>query len=385
MPWPVKDLLSVRLEFVTLASQPDANVRQLCRRFGISPTAGYKWLNRYEREGPVGLGNHSRRPHESPTRTEPELEGRIKALRQEHPAWGARKLRRRLQDLGQTGLPATSTITSILHRHGLIGAAQSRAAEPYQRFARPAPNQLWQVDFKGWFALSQGRCHSLCALDDCSRYNVLLAACADQQSATVQARLTETFRVHGLPDQMLWDNGSPWGSGGGEETTGLEVWLMRLGVRSTHGRPYHPQTQGKEERFHRTLQAEVLAQGGWQDCAQVQRAFDHWRPIYNTERPHHALNMETPVRHYRPSQRSFPESLPPVEYALGVQVRQVDQDGCFSFHGQPWKAGRAFAGEPVGLRPTTTDGVWEVLFQTQIFKELDLRHKQIQPVPKTDA
>jgi transposase InsO family protein len=381
MPWPVKNLIHVRLEFVNLALQPDAQIRQLCRRFGISPTIAYKWMNRYRREGLPGLADQSRRPQQSPARTEAVVEQQIVGLRRQHPAWGARKLRRRLQDLGASRLPATSTITGVLHRHGLITPEQSQAARPYQRFERSAPNQLWQVDFKGHFALRQGRCHPLCSLDDHSRYNVLLAACANQQEATAQARLKGAFRLHGLPDQILWDNGSPWGSGGGSELTALDVWLMRLGIRVSHGRPYHPQTQGKEERFHRTLQAEVLARGGWSDCAQVQAAFDQWRRVYNTQRPHEALGMETPVRRYQPSQRSFPESLPPVEYASPVEVRRVDQQGYISYQGRSWRVGRAFLGLPVGVRPGNHDGLMEVLFLTQVIKELDLRQQITRPVP----
>lgn len=381
MPWSVKHLNNVRLEFVNLALQPDANLRQLCRRFGISPTVGYKWLGRYEREGPAGLADRPRRPQKSPARTDASVEERVVALRREHPAWGARKLRRRLQDLGRTGLPATSTITGILHRHHLITPEQSRAATACQRFERSAPNQLWQVDFKGHFALRRGRCHPLCSLDDHSRYNVLLAACADQKEATAQSRLTGAFRRHGLPDGILWDNGSPWGSGGGGEYTALDVWLLRLGVRVHHGRPYHPQTQGKEERFHRTLQAEVLARGGWSDCAHVQRAFDEWRPVYNTQRPHEALGMETPVRRYQPSQRGHPETPPPVEYGSGVEVRRVDALGQISYRGRTWRVGRAFVGLPVGVRPTQDDGLREVLFLTQVIKELDLRQHKTNLVP----
>jgi transposase InsO family protein len=375
MPWPVKELLNIRLEFVNLALQPEVNVRQLCRRFEISPTVGYKWLARYRTGGEAALADRSRRPHHSPRQTDAQVEQQVVALRREHPAWGARKLRRRLLDLGQTALPATSTVTDILHRHGLIDPADSQAATPYQRFERAAPNQLWQVDFKGHFALAQGRCHPLCALDDHSRYNVLLAACADQREATVQGHLIGAFRRHGLPDSLLWDNGSPWGSGGAEYT-GLDVWLMRLGVRPCHGRPYHPQTQGKEERFHRTLQAEVLARGGWSHCPQVQNAFDLWRPIYNTQRPHESLGLEPPLKRYRPSQRSYPETLPPVEYAPGVAVRQVDQDGWISYRGKPRKVGRAFAGQSVGLRPTQTDGLLEIIFLAHHLKPLDLRPTQ---------
>lgn len=156
---------------------------------------------------------------------------------------------------------------------------------------------------------------------------------------------------------------------------------MRLGIRVYHGRPYHPQTQGKEERFHRTLKSEVLVRGGWSDCAHVQEAFDEWRMVYNTQRPHEALAMETPLRRYQPSQRSYPENLPPLEYDLGMEVRRVNDQGQISYRGVPWRVGRAFSGLPVGVRPGKSDGLMEVLFLAQVIKELDLRQNQNNPVP----
>jgi len=345
MPWPVKELLSVRLEFVTLADQPGANIRQLCRRFGVSPTAGYKWLERYRAAGAQGL-----------------------------------------RDLGHRSLPAISTITDILRRRGLIKSERSQATEPWQRFERAAPNELWQVDFKGPFALKAGRCHTLCAIDDHSRYNVLLQACPDQQEGTVQERLIEAFRCHGLPDALLWDNGSPWGSGPDSDFTALEVWLLRLGVRAYHGRPYHPQTQGKEERFHRTLQAEVLYRGGWNDCCHVQRAFDDWRPIYNSQRPHEALDQNTPVTRYRPSQRSYPEQMPTIEYDTGVHLRRVDAAGRISYRGRPWKIGKAFVGQVIGLRPSPHHGFIEVIYLTHLIRLLDLHnHQSLRPIAANSA
>jgi transposase InsO family protein len=381
MPWPVKNLMSVRLELVNLVTQPDANVRQLCRRFGVSPTMAYKWKARFEAEGVKGLADQSRRPRRSPGQTVAALEEQIVALRQKHPAWGGRKLRRRLMDLGDKNVPAASTITGVLHRHHLISPQQSQAAEPLTRFERPAPNDLWQVDFKGDFAMGQGRCHPLCALDDHSRYNVVLAACANQQEVTVQGHLTEAFRTFGLPAALLCDNGAPWGSCGDGEHTTLDVWLLRLGIRVYHGRPFHPQTQGKEERFHRTLKAEVLQRGGWRDCAHVQQAFDQWRPLYNGQRPHEALNLDTPLSRYRPSPRSFPEKLPSVEYDHGLEVRRVDINGRIAFGGQTWKVGRAFVKERVAIRPGAQDGLFEIIFMTRVIKELDLCQNKITPTP----
>lgn len=384
MPWPVNDLTSVRLEFVRLASNDDCNMRELCRRFDISATVGYKWLKRYEQAGEAGLQDRSRRPHHSPKQTDRVVEKLIIGLRREHPAWGARKLRRRLLDLGHLDLPATSTITGMLHRHGLIDDQQSQAAQHYERFERSAPNDLWQVDHKGHFGLSRGRCHPLCGLDDHSRYNVLLSACADQTESTVREHLVGAFRRYGLPAQILWDNGSPWGSAGGQEVTGLDVWLMRLGVGVIHGRPYHPQTQGKEERFHRTLKTEVLNRGGWQDCQQVQQAFDRWRPIYNNQRPHEALTLATPATRYQMSQRCYPETLPQVQYDRGVQVRKVCAAGRICYSGKEWRVGRGLIGELVAVRPTDRDGIYQVIFLTQVIKELDLRQGRI-TVPSTNA
>jgi transposase InsO family protein len=380
MPWLVKDLIFVRLELVNLISQPGANVRQVCRRFGVSPTLAYKWKARYEALGVEGLADQSRRPRRSPGQTVEAVEEQIVALRREHPVWGGRKLRRRLLDLGHKYVPSASTITGVLHRHELISAEASQAAEPFCRFERSQPNELWQMDFKGHFALAQGRCFPLCSLDDHSRYNVILAACANQQEQTVQEHLIAAFRLFGLPQGILWDNGSPWGCGGGEYT-GLDVWLLRLGIGTHHGRPYHPQTQGKEERFHRTLAAEVLQRGGWKDHSHVQKAFDQWRPVYNGQRPHESLDLATPLSRYQPSQRSYPEELPAVEYDNRVEVRQVDVNGWIRFRGRDWKIGRAFVKQRIGLRPGAQDGVMEIIFMTRVIKELDLRHTPTTPAP----
>ena len=381
MPWLVKGLCSVRLEFVSLASQPGANMRQLCRRFGVSPTTGYKWLERFEKGSGEALADRSRRPKSSPRQTTPEIERLVVQLRQHHPAWGARTIRRRLLDLGHKELPAASTITDIFHRHGLIAPERTLAAQPFQRFERSAPNELWQMDFKGHFPIGSGRCYPFSSVDDHSRYNVVLQACQDQRTSTVQSCLIDAFRLHGLPNAILCDNGVPWACGGAAEYTALAVWLMRLGIGVHHGRAFHPQTQGKQERFHRTLQAEVLCRGGWRDCAHVQQAFDAWRPVYNTQRPHHGLAQATPISRYTPSNRSYPEILPPVEYDEHVATRKVDADGMISYRGYAFRVGRAFIGQYIGIEPGEIDGIYRVLFLNQVLKELDLRQASNLSVP----
>ncbi len=244
MPWLEKSIMSQRHEFVMLFDQDGVNRRELCRRFGISPTIGYRLLARHRGEGKTGLGDRSRRPQRSPARSAAEMEAQVLAVRDEHPAWGGRKIRRRLQDLGHSA-PSAGTITAILHRHGRIDSAARAAHRPFERFERAAPNELWQMDYKGHFATAAGRCHPLTVVDDHSRYALGLRACGDEREGTVQAELTAIFRRYGLPDRMLMDNGSPWGSDAAHRHTWLTGWLLELGVAVSHGRPYHPQTQGK--------------------------------------------------------------------------------------------------------------------------------------------
>ena len=291
MPWKESTCMSERHEFVLLASAPEANVSLLCRRFSISRKTGYKWLTRYLAGGAAALCEQSRRPHNSPRRTEQSVQERVLALRSEHPAWGGRKLRARLAALGRTELPAASTITAILRRHGRVAPEASQRRRPFCRFEHAAPNDLWQMDFKGDFALGAGRCYPLTVLDDHSRFSLGLRACRSQHREGVQEALTSIFGRYGLPRRMSMDNGFPWGLfvGGRSRWTQLTLWLVRLGVRVSHSRPYHPQTQGKDERFHRTLKLELLRGSAWRDLAECQQSFDRWRTAYNCERPHEAL------------------------------------------------------------------------------------------------
>ncbi len=362
-----------REEFARLALQPGTNMRELCRRFGISRSNGYKWLDRFLAGGRDGLADRSRRPHRSPARTAGAVEAEVLRIREgSNNAWGGRKIAKVLGRDGAMVVPSASTITEILRRHGKLDQRASEHPGPYQRFERAQPNELWQMDFKGDFTIGRGSCHPLTVLDDHSRYSLGLQACADQQDQTTRERLIAVFRRYGLPDAMLMDNGSPWGDSGGGSYTGFSVWLMRLGVRVAHGRPYHPQTQGKDERFHRTLKAEVLAGRYFADLNECQRAFDRWRHVYNHERPHQAIDMATPGERYRASSRSFPETLPPIEYGPDDVVRRADPGGDIRFKGRRVRLGKPFRGQPIALRPTLEDGVLGIYFCDQQIGTIDL-------------
>lgn len=363
--------MSQRLEFVILAIQSGIAFKELCRRYGVSRKTGYKWLTRYRSGGAEALQDRSRRPQRSPQQVPTAVAERVISLRQQ-TGWGGRKLRRRLQDLGHTDVPAASTCTEILRRADLLN--DSPAPGPFQRFERALPNELWQMDHKGDFATQSGqRCHPLTVLDDHSRFNLVLAAAGDQQTISVKASLTVAFAQYGLPEAILCDNGVPWGNlADGTGHTALTVWLLRLGVRVLHGRPYHPQTQGKEERFHRTLKRELLTRHTWRDLAHCAAEFPRFRYRYNHERPHDSLDGDTPVSHYRPSVRPMPATLPEFEYA-GMIVRVVRAKGVITFGNQTWLIGRAFESLPIGLRPSPqADGQWEVYFSHFHLGNLDL-------------
>jgi len=371
MSWREVSALALRYEFAMLAQQEGTNVSQLCQYFNISRKTAYKWLNRFKTLGDAGLIDQSRRPMNSPNKTEFATEDAVVALRKQHPAWGGRKLHTRLKTLGHLKVPAPSTITAILQRHGEIDPLKSEKHKAFCRFEHPYPNALWQMDFKGHFATQQGRCHPLTVLDDHSRYNVLLKACANETTETVQQALISTFRRYGLPDRMTMDNGSPWGSDAFNDLTVLTAWLIRIGVAVSHSRPYHPQTQGKDERFHRTLNEEAL-RGRFDDLAHCQRKFDEFRDIYNLERPHEALGLKAPITRYQPSPRPYPESLPEIEYWPGDEIRKVQANGDIFFKGKVFRVAKALRGHPIALRATDVDGRYSVYFCHQKLKEIQL-------------
>jgi putative transposase len=383
MPLREVSVMEQREAFVRLALLEGANRRELCRRFGISPDTGYRLLARFAADG--DLADRSRRPHASPLRSEGLLEAAILAARDAHPAWGARKLAAFVRAGGQEP-PAASTIHAILVRHGRIVPARG-GARATERFEKEAPNQLWQMDFKGWVKLSDGtKLHALTVIDDHSRYAVCLAACAGETHDAVKAQLTQCFARHGLPEALFVDNGTPWGDASGRNWTRLKVWLLKLGVRVLHSRPFHPQSRGKNERFHRTLKAEVYDLNRMRDLKHAQALFDDWRIVYNHQRPHQALGLDVPAARYRPSQRAMPGTLPEPSYDSDDIVRTVPKSKAYvAFKGILRKVPEAFCGERLAIRPTEKRGTYGVFFASHRVASIDLtkykavRHVSEQP------
>jgi transposase InsO family protein len=372
-----------RLEFVELASQPGANMSLLCERFEISRPVGYKWLKRYQEHGLEALNDKSRRPLTTPLRTDLEIEQQIVDLRKQYPEWGAKKLHKLLQGtLPSQHIPSRKTISRILKRNGLISEQRSQQARHYRRFCYENCNDLWQMDFKGYFPMLNNQlCHPLTILDDHSRFNIGLFACQNEKVTTVQQALIHVFKQYGLPEKILTDNGSPWGTTGQTIDAGLklysklEVWLMLLQVKLIHGRPSHPQTQGKEERFHRTLKAELLQYEAFKNHTHCQQKFNQWRELYNCIRPHEALEMQAPASKYQPSPRSYPDILPKVEYQSSDIIKKVNGRSAINFKGKWFKVGKAFIGQPVAIRPTELDSQFEIFFCNQRIRVINFNSK----------
>lgn len=374
--------LDLRFEFVAEAGQEGANIRLLCRRFNIAPKTGYKWLARFRSAGLGGLCDQSRRPCSSPRRSRSDIETAVLAVRAAHPAWGGRKIQRVLQRDGASA-PAASTITAILRRHGQPVGQFGGGNLAWTRFEHPQPNDLWQMDFKGHIGLANGRrLNPLTVLDDHSRYAIVLRACADQKTPTVREALVGAFHRYGLPRTLITDNGSPWGDGPGSPFTPLGVFLIEQGIRIAHARPYHPQTMGKDERFHRSLKAEVLSGPLFDDLAAAAQALERWRHVYNHKRPHEALDLAVPADRYRTSPREYRETPEPFDYAPGDLLRKVQDGGKLSFGGREKRVPKAFKGKQVALRSTERDGVYNVYYRHQRIAVLDFcnQNSDAQPV-----
>jgi len=347
MPWDTTSVTEQRIRFVLRASQDSVNMSALCHEFNISRPTGYLWLNRYRTFGSVsGVCELSRRPHHSPSRTSQDHQARIVALRQEF-GWGAKKIRVLLLREGMD--LKVATINRILKRKGLIHQKDSHRPA-VKRFEREHPNTLWQMDFKGDYSLRRGHCYPLSILDDHSRFVVGLYALSGQDTETVSSRLVATFERFGVPEAILMDHGIPWwGNSNGHGLTRLSVSLIKQGIRLYFSGIRHPQTQGKVERFHRTLKETVRHRGRPQTLAGFVTALDRFREEYNNIRPHEALQMAVPSEHYQPSTKSYTPTPSAWEYPQGAIVIRLNMKGSFYYRRQRHFVCEALAGELVRL------------------------------------
>jgi len=345
MAWRTTNVQEQRVEFVIAANRKEKSMTQLCAEFGISRPTGYCWRKRYQADGIRGVQERSRQPHHSPERTPQKLEQRVVQLRQERPDWGARKIQHLLREEG-IKLPG-STIHRIFLRHDLVRACD-RQVKAEKRFERAQPNQMWQMDFKGPKGWDQPL-GPLSVLDDHSRYAVALENTGTTRAQVVQAVLERVFREHGVPDEMLMDHGTPWFNTQGRlGWSQFTVWLMDQDVELHFSGYQHPQTQGKVERFHRSLTAALLRRGT-PAPDQRQSWLDAFRQEYNCVRPHEALRMRTPHQIWHKSTRPYCESCLPWTYPSSSEVKEVDRIGQFRLNRRRYYISKALAGREVGL------------------------------------
>jgi transposase InsO family protein len=346
MPWLETDVRDQRIQFVVTVRRGEVRMTDACRAFGISRKTGYKWLAREAATGSVAvLGDRSRRPHHSPRQTSAAVTQQIGALRAA-VGWGGAKLAVLLATEGVTVAPRT--IDRIIRREGWT-RRDAAPAPALHRFVRAAPNELWQLDAKGAYPLAGGgRCHALSLLDDHSRYAVGLTALPTLTTAPVRTALTTSFERWGVPVALLMDHGTPWwASSGPAGLTTLGVFLLKQGIRLIFSAIRHPQTQGKVERFHRTL-GERLRWGGVPTTLPAfVRTFAAFQVEYNEVRPHAALGLEPPAAHFHPSPRPYTARPRPWDYPADVAVRRVVSAGLIHWAGRTYFVSEALQGEDV--------------------------------------
>jgi len=351
----------------------------LCHDFGISRRTGYKWLRRYEAEGPPALENRSRAPHAHPNAAPAPTVQAILAIRRQHPRWGPRKLRVILRRKHpRMLLPAPSTIGDLLKRHGLVRPRRRvRRSSPYGERLRQydAPNAVWCADFKGCFPIGGvrdgERCHPLTISDGYSRFLLRCQALRRPLSWCARRVFESAFREYGLPRAIRTDNGPPFSTLAPGGLSRLAVWWIRLGIRPERILPGRPDQNGRHERMHSTLKAETAKPPRASFRAQ-QRAFDRFQAEYNQERPHEALGLEVPAALYRSSLRRYPSGLPEPEYPAHFDTRVAYPNGVFSFGAAQWYVSTCLAGERIGLEPCD-DGRWRVHFGCIPIGLLDVR------------
>jgi transposase InsO family protein len=383
MPWHQTDPVDERLKFVAAAKRGRHSMTELCAEFGISRKTGYKILRRYEEEGPEALLDRSRAPHRHPNQTQPELEAAILRVRKAHPTWGSKKI---LAVLGREweldSLPARSTVDAVLKRAGVVEPRSRRARR--QPSSPPvvealAPNDVWSIDYKGWFRVGDGtRCDPLTINDVFSRASLECRAMVAPKLEDVKLRLQHTFWRLGTPRFLLSDTGPPFASRGIGRLSRLGVWLLRVGVQPIFIEPGHPEQNGRHERFHETLKAET-ASPPRQSVRAQQGAFDHFQFIYNDERPHEALGMRTPGEVYVRSKRLMPFPILEHEYDDGFEVRRVRSDGVIKWSGERIFVGEALAGEMIGLE--CSEERWHVHLGPMRLGLLHERSRTVVPLP----
>ena len=327
MSWECKTMSDLREEFANVALN-SANFSAVCRDYCITRKTGYKWLKRYV-EG-LPMSDRSKAPLHIANKTDPETEKIILDVRADNPGWGAKTIHKVLENSGYDNLPCVKTINNILNRNNCIDPIESEKRVPLSRFAREHSNDMWQTDFKGEFMMKNGKyCFPLDIIDDCTRFAVKIAPFESTANVVIPC-FKAAFREYGMPKAVLSDNGAQF-AGFRKGFTQFEKFLMNCDILPIHGRFHHPQTQGKIERFHRSMKNELLNHRTFDNIYDADKALQEWRGKYNSIRPHEALNMMCPADVYVKSKREYKEEIPIYEYSGEYHVIKVNTWGYVRF------------------------------------------------------
>ena len=385
MPWREINVMDQRSEFVMMYLSQEWNMSALCRQFEISRPTGYKWISRYLECGRRGLIDQSRRPHHHSQAIGEELERFIVQCRIDHPHWGPRKLLAWLErTMPHRSWPAASTIGDVIKRHGLsVPRRRSRRSPPYDQpfVGCDAPNRVWSADFKGWFRTGDGmRCDPLTISDNHSRYLLRCQAVRHGDHVSVQPVFEAAFREFGLPEAIRTDNGAPFATTTVGGLSRLSIWWLKLGIQPERIEPGKPQQNGRHERMHRTLKKETASppQSTWR---KQQTAFDAFRDQYNHDRPHEALDNQTPARRYQPSPRPYPLIVPEPVYPDDMELRRIDHQGDFKWKARHVYLSETLAKEIVGFRKTDEDR-WDIYFGPLRLAVLDSYNRRLIHLPR---
>jgi transposase InsO family protein len=372
-----------RLQFLSSYQREEMSVTDLCHEFGISRPTAYRWINRYKEVGPEGLLDLSRRPHRCSHATPDAVVNAILSLRAKYPSWGARKLKARLEKIEPSvSWPAASTFGSILSRAGLTSPTKKKRrttpySEPFSEVT--APNQLWCMDFKGYFMTGDGtRCDPFTITDAHSRYLIRRQVVSRMDLSRVRAICEAAMREYGLPARIRTDNGAPFAGTGMLGLSKLSLGWMKMGIVHERIQPGRPQQNARHERMHRTLKADT-ANPPAATLRLQQKRFDQFRHVFNHERPHEGLNNETPGSLYQPSTKMFPRALAEYVYPNGFVTRRVNNSGDISWHKDRVFISEVFRFEEVGLEEVE-DRVYKVFFREVEIGELDVEALRFRPV-----
>lgn len=367
MPWRHTTVEDLRLEFV-LAAEKSSNFSSLCRDFSITRKTGYKWLERYQNGEP--LSDQSRVPITLANKTSPEIEELILKVRFDNPGWGAKTIKQVLENHGHQNIPCAKTVNNILKRNGCISEEQSLSHKKYQRFERERCNELWQTDFKGEFSMKdQCYCFPLTILDDHSRFSIKIKPCPNTANVVISG-FRDAFYEFGMPDAVLSDNGAQF-AGFRKGFTTFEKWLMNHDILPIHGRIKHPQTQGKIERFHRTMKDELLKYHTFNDLQDADQHLQKWRDKYNYIRPHEALGMKCPGEVYIPSSKEYHDEVLPFEYGGQYHVIKVNSWGYVRYDKWQVYLSETMAGEYIEFRPNPHDDTFFACYRNFKIAEFD--------------